>query len=199
MAKLYATEAAQRAVDRCVQLHGGLGVAKGHKAEELYREVRALRVYEGASEVQRVVIARAEMRAHAAAPLGRRRAMREAGMDGMGRPQDAASPSAHVDTFARDNLPPREAWPVLRFDLPELRYPRAAERAAALLDAQVEAGRGGHPAVIGDAETLTYRSSRSAPTASRPCWCATSASSPATACCCAPPTRRGWSPRISAC
>ncbi len=66
MAKLHATEAAQRAVDRCVQLHGGLGVTKGHKAEELYREVRALRVYEGASEVQRVVIARAEMRAHAA-------------------------------------------------------------------------------------------------------------------------------------
>jgi acyl-CoA dehydrogenase len=66
MAKLYATEAAQRAVDRCVQLHGGLGVRKGHKVEELYREVRALRVYEGASEVQRVVVARAEMRAHAA-------------------------------------------------------------------------------------------------------------------------------------
>jgi acyl-CoA dehydrogenase len=70
MAKLYATEAAQRAVDRCVQLHGGLGVVKGHKAEELYREVRALRVYEGASEVQRVVVARAEMRAHAARAAG---------------------------------------------------------------------------------------------------------------------------------
>jgi len=40
-------------------------------------------------------------------------------MDGMGWPQDAA-PSAHLDTFARDSLPPREAWPVLRFDLPEL-------------------------------------------------------------------------------
>ncbi len=60
MAKLYATEAAQRAADRCVQMHGGLGVTRGHKAEELYREVRALRVYEGASEIQRVVIARAE-------------------------------------------------------------------------------------------------------------------------------------------
>ena len=60
MAKLHATETAQRAADRCVQMHGGLGVTKGHKAEELYREVRALRVYEGASEVQRVVIARAE-------------------------------------------------------------------------------------------------------------------------------------------
>ncbi len=60
MAKLHATEAAQRAADRAVQIFGGLGVTKGHKAEELYREVRALRVYEGASEIQRVVIARAE-------------------------------------------------------------------------------------------------------------------------------------------
>jgi acyl-CoA dehydrogenase len=60
MAKLHATEAAQRAADRNVQMHGGLGVTRGHKAEELYREVRALRVYEGASEIQRVVIARAE-------------------------------------------------------------------------------------------------------------------------------------------
>jgi acyl-CoA dehydrogenase len=58
MAKLYATEAAQRVVDRAVQLHGGLGVTKGNKVEALYREVRALRIYEGASEVQRVVIAR---------------------------------------------------------------------------------------------------------------------------------------------
>lgn len=60
MAKLHATEAAQRCADRNVQIYGGLGVTKGHKAEELYREVRALRVYEGASEVQRIVIARAE-------------------------------------------------------------------------------------------------------------------------------------------
>jgi acyl-CoA dehydrogenase len=60
MAKLHATEAAPRCADRCVQIHGGLGVTRGHKAEELYREVRALRIYEGASEVQRVVIARAE-------------------------------------------------------------------------------------------------------------------------------------------
>lgn len=60
MAKLHATETAQRCADRNVQIHGGLGVTRGHKAEELYREVRALRVYEGASEIQRVVIARAE-------------------------------------------------------------------------------------------------------------------------------------------
>ena len=58
MAKLYATEAAQRVVDRAVQLHGGLGVTRDHIVEQLYREVRALRIYEGASEVQRVVIAR---------------------------------------------------------------------------------------------------------------------------------------------
>jgi acyl-CoA dehydrogenase len=60
MAKLHATEAAQRCADRNVQIHGGAGVTRGHKAEELYREVRALRVYEGASEIQRIVIARAE-------------------------------------------------------------------------------------------------------------------------------------------
>jgi acyl-CoA dehydrogenase len=71
MAKLHATETAQRAADRCVQIHGGLGVTRGHKAEELYREVRALRVYEGASEIQRVVIARMEReRRNGAAPTG---------------------------------------------------------------------------------------------------------------------------------
>ncbi len=58
MAKLYATEAAQRVVDTGVQLHGGDGVRAGHIMERLYREVRALRIYEGASDVQRVVIAR---------------------------------------------------------------------------------------------------------------------------------------------
>jgi acyl-CoA dehydrogenase len=58
MAKMYATEAAQRVIDRAVQLHGGLGVTKGVKVEELYREIRALRIYEGATEVQKVVIAR---------------------------------------------------------------------------------------------------------------------------------------------
>lgn len=58
MAKMYATEAAQRVIDRAVQLHGGLGVTKGVKVEELYREIRALRIYEGATEVQKIVIAR---------------------------------------------------------------------------------------------------------------------------------------------
>ena len=58
MAKLYATEAAQRVVDGAVQLFGGLGVVSGHPVETLYREVRALRIYEGASEVQKLVIAR---------------------------------------------------------------------------------------------------------------------------------------------
>ena len=58
MAKMYATEAAQRVIDRAVQLHGGLGVTRGVKVEELYREIRALRIYEGATEVQKIVIAR---------------------------------------------------------------------------------------------------------------------------------------------
>lgn len=58
MAKLYATEAAQRVVDGAVQLFGGQGVIAGNVVERLYREVRALRIYEGASEVQKLVIAR---------------------------------------------------------------------------------------------------------------------------------------------
>ncbi len=60
MAKLFATEAAQRAADHCVQLHGGSGVVSGSRPEVLWREVRALRVYEGASEIQKLIIARAE-------------------------------------------------------------------------------------------------------------------------------------------
>jgi acyl-CoA dehydrogenase len=58
MAKLYATEAAQRIIDEAVQIHGGCGVVKGYAVERLYREVRALRIYEGTSEIQKVVIAR---------------------------------------------------------------------------------------------------------------------------------------------
>jgi len=58
MAKLHATEAAQRVIDDAVQMHGGAGVTRGAKVEELYREIRALRIYEGASEIQKLVIAR---------------------------------------------------------------------------------------------------------------------------------------------
>jgi acyl-CoA dehydrogenase len=58
MAKLFATEAAQRVIDAAVQIHGGDGVRSGHPVETLYREIRALRIYEGASDVQKVVIAR---------------------------------------------------------------------------------------------------------------------------------------------
>lgn len=57
MAKLFATEAAQRVVDEAVQLLGGRGVVAGAPVERLYREVRALRIYEGTSEIQRLVIA----------------------------------------------------------------------------------------------------------------------------------------------
>ena len=59
MAKLYATEAAQEVIDMALQLHGGDGVRTGFAVEGLYREIRALRIYEGASDVQRIVIARA--------------------------------------------------------------------------------------------------------------------------------------------
>ncbi|MCY1056002.1 acyl-CoA dehydrogenase family protein [Nannocystis sp. SCPEA4] len=59
MAKMHATESAQRAIDRAVQSFGGLGVTVGQVPERLYREIRALRIYEGATEVQKLVIARA--------------------------------------------------------------------------------------------------------------------------------------------
>ncbi len=58
MAKLHATEAAQKVIDDALQIFGGLGVKVGVKVEELYREIRALRIYEGASEVQKLIIAR---------------------------------------------------------------------------------------------------------------------------------------------
>jgi len=64
MAKSYATEAAQRVVDKAVQLHGGNGVVRGYEVERLYREVRALRIYEGATEVQKVIVAREVLRHH---------------------------------------------------------------------------------------------------------------------------------------
>jgi acyl-CoA dehydrogenase len=67
MAKLSATESAQRAIDRALQLFGGRGVVHGSVTERLYREIRALRIYEGATEVQKLIIAR-ELLAAAGAP-----------------------------------------------------------------------------------------------------------------------------------
>jgi acyl-CoA dehydrogenase len=58
MAKLFATDSAQQVIDKAVQLFGGLGVTRGCIVERLYREIRSLRIYEGASEVQKLVIAR---------------------------------------------------------------------------------------------------------------------------------------------
>jgi acyl-CoA dehydrogenase len=55
---MVSTENAQRVIDRSLQLFGGLGVTKGSKVEELYREIRALRIYEGATDVQKIIIAR---------------------------------------------------------------------------------------------------------------------------------------------
>jgi acyl-CoA dehydrogenase len=64
MAKTYATEAAQQVIDRAVQLFGALGVVSGTKVEELYREIRALRIYEGTTEVNKLVIADQALKAH---------------------------------------------------------------------------------------------------------------------------------------
>jgi acyl-CoA dehydrogenase len=63
MAKLGATELAQQVIDRAVQLHGGEGIRVGTVVERLYRDVRALRIYEGASEVQRLLVGRETLKA----------------------------------------------------------------------------------------------------------------------------------------
>jgi len=62
MAKMTATENAQRIIDAAVQMHGGQGVRVGVKVESLYREIRALRIYEGATEVQKLIVARELLR-----------------------------------------------------------------------------------------------------------------------------------------
>lgn len=64
MAKLFSTEQAQKVIDQSVQLHGGDGVRSGTVVEKLYREIRALRIYEGASDVQKIIIARQTLAAH---------------------------------------------------------------------------------------------------------------------------------------
>ncbi|HYD77885.1 acyl-CoA dehydrogenase family protein [Ramlibacter sp.] len=63
MAKMHATETAQQVIDAAVQIWGGIGVVSGHPVEELYREIRALRIYEGATEVQQLIIARETLKA----------------------------------------------------------------------------------------------------------------------------------------
>ncbi|HET9342219.1 MAG TPA: benzoate-CoA ligase family protein [Candidatus Eremiobacteraceae bacterium] len=64
--------------------------------------------------------------------------------------------SAHIDTFARDNLPPRSQWPEMRFDLPELQYPERLNCGVELLDVNVRAKHGGRPAIVTPKESLTY-------------------------------------------
>ena len=62
MAKMAATENAQRVIDMALQLHGGLGVQVGTKVESLYRDIRSLRIYEGATEVQQLIIGKSVLR-----------------------------------------------------------------------------------------------------------------------------------------
>ncbi|MEA3025139.1 MAG: 2-aminobenzoate-CoA ligase, partial [Alphaproteobacteria bacterium] len=64
--------------------------------------------------------------------------------------------SGHVDTFARDNLPPRAQWPEFKFDLPELQYPERFNCVTEWVDRWVETGQGGRPCLLSPTETLTY-------------------------------------------
>src|SRR5215470_12638297 len=76
--------------------------------------------------------------------------------DGFRRGATAMTASAHLDTFARDNLPPRAQWPQFRFDLPELQYPERMNCAIELLDRWVAAEGGDRPCLISPAESLNY-------------------------------------------
>ena len=67
MAKMTATENAHKVVDMALQLHGGMGVKVGSKVESLYRDVRALRIYEGATEVQQLIIGKSVLKSRAKA------------------------------------------------------------------------------------------------------------------------------------
>ena len=62
MAKMAATENAQRVIDMALQMHGGLGVKVGSKVESLYRDIRSLRIYEGATEVQQLIIGKSVLK-----------------------------------------------------------------------------------------------------------------------------------------
>ena len=64
--------------------------------------------------------------------------------------------SGHVDTFARDNLPPREQWPEFKFDLPELQYPERLNCVTEWVDRWVAAGQGDRPCLLSPTESLTY-------------------------------------------
>src|SRR5262245_21257683 len=79
----------------------------------------------------------------------------KAGHDG-DRGATAMIPSAHRDTFARDNLPPQAQWPDFRFDLPELAYPDRLNCVSELLDRWIASGEGARPCLIAPGETLSY-------------------------------------------
>src|SRR2546430_12871672 len=68
----------------------------------------------------------------------------------------ATAMTAHLDTFARDNLPPRAQWPDFLFELPELKYPERMNCVVELLDRWVAAGRGNPPGLTPPTENLTY-------------------------------------------
>ena len=143
MAKMFATEAAQRVIDDAVQLLGGRGVVAGHPVEQLYREIRSLRIYEGTTEVQQLVIAAQVLEAWS----------KTAKTDGL-RQADCG----HVDTFCADHLPPPELWPVRDWTgIPELAYPPRLNCADELLDQTVARGIGDRPVFQFPGGSWTYR------------------------------------------
>ena len=139
MAKLFATDRAQAVIDAAVQLHGGDGVRKGSTVESLYREIRALRIYEGASDVQKVVIARADPRGTGSDPMTKysrrrhhpeRRRLRRHRVE---HPRPALLPQGdlRLDLRLRDQQRPRPVRPGPHPPAPGRVHPRPGRPARA--------------------------------------------------------------------
>ncbi len=128
MAKLFATERAQSVIDKAVQLFGGLGVTKGVKVEELYREIRALRIYEGASEVQKIVIARQHFRLRA-----RRKSMTRKILQPPGWPRPEGYCERHRRERGASSSPPASSAGTPQSNSPEMTSPGSSGRCSSTL------------------------------------------------------------------
>lgn len=116
MAKYFATEAAQRVIDSAVQVHGGAGVLRGIAVERLYRDIRALRIYEGTSEIHQVIIARVlvggeKARQDARIPGDAGDNLRDTIRDGRGREADTAQTAQMPAVLAPPTKAPQRPTP----------------------------------------------------------------------------------------
>ena len=154
MAKLSATEAAQRVIDRAVQMFGGRGVVRGEIVERLYREIRALRIYEGATEVQKLIIGRELLKA---AEGTRRHDPRGPATGAAGRAR-AAMRTESRHAAARSTSPDRSAGTRRAASRATASPSRCARRSLNIVAVLAEAG--GRPGAPGAAHVVRHEPRR---------------------------------------